>query len=262
MNQVFDAARIILCFCFLIYASWSDYKSREVTNKVWVIFGPLALLLTGLQILLFSIQPLQMVTFYVLSFAITSGLAITIFYVGGFGGADAKALMCIALALPVYPSNLLSHSVGFVSPMFPITIFSNSVLLGALSVFFALFRNFLWTTRNKESMFDGLKKESFARKILAMISGYKVKLVKLENSHMFPLEDVEINEAGEKSRKLLVFPDYDEREDIINRLKENKPNKWVWATPGLPLLIFITAGLIIALAYGDIIWLFLGSFLF
>ncbi|WNZ28635.1 MAG: prepilin peptidase [Candidatus Bathyarchaeota archaeon] len=262
MNQIFDGARIILCLTFLIYASWSDYKTREVSNKVWVIFGPLALLLTGLQILLFSSQPFQMVTFYVLSFAITSGLAIAIFYVGGFGGADAKALMCIALALPVYPTNLLGPSAGFVSPLFPITIFSNSVLLGALSVFFAIFRNIIWTTRNNEKMFEGLKKESFGRKILALISGYKIKLSKLETSHMFPLEDVEINEAGEKTRKLLVFPDYDEREDIISRLKESMSDGWVWATPGLPLLIFITAGLIIALTYGDIVWYLLGAFLF
>ncbi|MEJ2126617.1 MAG: A24 family peptidase C-terminal domain-containing protein [Candidatus Bathyarchaeota archaeon] len=219
MNQILDGARIVLCLVFLVYASWSDYKSREVSNKVWLIFGPLALLLTGTQILFFASQPFQLVTFYVLSFAITSGLAITIFYVGGFGGADAKALMCIALALPVYPSNLLSHYVGFVSPLFPITIFSNSVLLGALSVF-------------------------------------------LDNSHMFPLEDIETTDDGEKSPKLLVFPNYDERENIIKRLKENKPNGWVWATPGLPLLIFITAGLIIALIIGDIIWLLLGSFLF
>lgn len=262
MNQILDGARIVLCLVFLVYASWSDYKSREVSNKVWLIFGPLALLLTGTQILFFASQPFQLVTFYVLSFAITSGLAITIFYVGGFGGADAKALMCIALALPVYPSNLLSHYVGFVSPLFPITIFSNSVLLGALSVFFAIFQNLIWTTKNKESLFEGLKTESVARKILAIISGYKIKLSKLDNSHMFPLEDIETTDDGEKSPKLLVFPNYDERENIIKRLKENKPNGWVWATPGLPLLIFITAGLIIALIIGDIIWLLLGSFLF
>ncbi|MEJ2244101.1 MAG: A24 family peptidase C-terminal domain-containing protein [Candidatus Bathyarchaeota archaeon] len=107
-----------------------------------------------------------------------------------------------------------------------------------------------------------LKTESVARKILAIISGYKIKLSKLDNSHMFPLEDIETTDDGEKSPKLLVFPNYDERENIIKRLKENKPNGWVWATPGLPLLIFITAGLIIALIIGDIIWLLLGSFLF
>jgi preflagellin peptidase FlaK len=262
LNQILDGARIILCLVFLVYASWSDYKSREVSNKVWAVFGPLALLLTAIQILFFSSQSFQMVTFYVLSFAITSGLAITIFYVGGFGGADAKALMCIALALPVYPNSLLTHNIGFVSPLFPITIFSNSVLLGALSVFFAIFRNLVWATQYKERLFECLKNQSIGRKILALISGYKIKLSKLENSHMFPLEDFEINEDGKKSQKLLVFPDYDEREDIINRLKENKPNGWVWATPGLPLLIFITAGLIIALVFGVFIWLLLGSFLF
>jgi archaeal preflagellin peptidase FlaK len=262
LNQILDGARIIICLIFLVYASWSDYKSREVSDKVWALFGPLALLLTGVQILFFSSQPLQMVTFYALAFVITSGLAVAIFYFGGFGGADAKALMCIALALPVYPSNLLSHNVGFISPLFPITIFSNGVLLGALSVFFAIFRNLLWITQNKEGLFEGMKAESVVRKILVLVSGYKIKLSKLENSHMFPLEDFEINEDGEKSPKLLVFPDYDEREDIINRLKENKPNGWIWATPGLPLLIFITAGLIVALAFGDIIWLMLGSFLF
>ena len=258
MNQVLDAARIVLCLSFLVYASWRDYKTREVSNKVWVIFGPIALVLTGLQILLFSSQPFQMTIFYVLSFAITSGLAVAIFYVGGFGGADAKALMCIALVLPVYPEYLLSRSVGFVSPLFPITIFSNSVLLGALSVFYALFRNLLWKTKHKMMLFEGLKNQSVGRKIVAIISGYKVKLSKLENSHMFPLEDVALNESNEKEKKLLVFPDYDEREDIISRIKENTPDGWVWATPGLPLLIFITAGLIVALTYGDIIWFLLG----
>lgn len=247
----------------MIYASWSDYKTREVSNKVWVILGPLALALTGLQILAYSSQPLQLIVPYVLSFAITSGLAITVFYVGGFGGADAKAFMCIALALPVYPEFLLSQPVGFVSILFPITIFSNSVLLGALSVFYALFRNLLWRIRNKEGVFEGLQTESFGHKILALLSGYKVKMSKLENGHMFPLEDVELTDEGEKKRKLLVFPKYEEREDIIARIRENMNEKKheVWVTPGLPLLIFITAGLIIALAYGDIVWFLLGSFL-
>ena len=127
MNQILDCARIILCLSFLIYASWSDYKIREVSNKVWIILGPSALALTSFQFLVYSAQPNQLLTFYVLSFAVTSGLAIIIFYVGGFGGADAKALMCIALALPVYPNHLLSQPAGFVSPLFPITIFTNSV---------------------------------------------------------------------------------------------------------------------------------------
>jgi len=262
VNQIFDGARIILCLSFLIYASWSDWKTREVSNKVWVILGPLALALTAFQFLIYSPQLLLL---YILSFVITSVLAIAIFYAGGFGGADAKALMCIALALPVYPEYLLPQPAGLFSPLFPLTIFTNSVLLGALSVFYALFRNLLWKVRNRGGVFEGLETESFGRKILALFSGYKVKISKLERGHMYPLEDVDVNDEGEVKRKLLVFPKDEEREEIVARIvenvKEERLDGGVWVTPGLPLLIFVTAGLVIALAYGDIVWILLSSFL-
>jgi len=265
MNQMLDGARIILCLSFLIYASWSDWKTREVSNKVWVILGPLALALTGFQFLFCSSQPLQLIQSYVLSFVVISVLAVAVFYAGGFGGADAKALMCIALALPVYPSHLLPQPAGLFSPLFPLTIFTNSVLLGALSVFYALLRNLVWKARNKGNLFDGLDEESFGRKILALVSGYKVKLSKLKTGHTFPLEDLEVSEDGKAKRKLMVFPKDEEREEIISRIVENieeeKLEGGIWATPGLPLLIFITAGLIIALAYGDIVWIMLNAIL-
>ena len=265
MNQILDGSRIILCLSFLIYASWSDYKTREVSNKVWVILGPISLALTGFQFLFYSPQPLELLISHVLSFAITSGLAIAVFYAGGFGGADAKALMCIALALPIYPSNLLIKPLGFISPLFPITIFTNSVLLGTLSVFYALFRNIFWIIKNKIGIFEGLESETFGRKILALVSGYKINISKLKMGHTYPLEDIEVNDEGVKKRKLLVFPSYDEREEIIGRISENVENDklsgGVWATPGLPLLIFITAGLIVSLFYGDVVWILISSFI-
>ena len=35
----------------------------------------------------------------------------------------------------------------------------------------------------------------------------------------------------------------------------------VWATPGLPMLIFVTVGLIIALSLGDIVWILVSHLL-
>ena len=262
MNQILDGARTIICLSFLIYASWSDYKTREVSDKVWIILGPLALALTAFQFLVFD--PELLLT-YVLSFAVTSALAFLIFYAGGFGGADAKALMCISLALPVYPNYFLPQPSGLFSPLFPLTIFTNSVLLGALSVFYALLRNLLWTARNRGGLFKGMETESLGRKIVALFSGYKINVSKLEKGHMYPLEDVYINEKGDRKRKLMVFPKDEEREEIVARIlenvKEEKVDGGVWVSPGLPLLIFITAGLIIALAYGDLVWILLSSFL-
>ena len=262
MNQIFDGARTIVCLSFLIYASWSDYKTREVSNKVWIILGPLALALTAFQFLVFD--PEHLLT-YVLSFAVTSALALLIFYAGGFGGADAKALMCIALALPVYPSYFLPQPSGLFSPLFPLTIFTNSVLLAALSVSYALLRNLLWIGRNSGGLFEGLETESLGRKVVALFSGYKVKVTKLKKGHMYPLEDVYVDEEGDKKRKLMVFPKDEEREEIVARILENvdeeKYDGGLWVTPGLPLLIFITAGLIVALACGDLVWILFSSFL-
>ena len=226
------------------------------------MFAPLAFTITFIQILTSDFSQLPS---YAISVGLTSAFSLLIFYAGGFGGADAKALMCISLALPVYPNHFLPQPPGLFSPIFPLTIFTNSVLLGALSVFYALFRNLLWTARNSGSLFEGLETESFGRKIMALFSGYKVKVSKLEKGHMYPLEDVYVNDEGERKRKLLVFPKDEEREEIVARIlenvKEERVDGGVWATPGLPLLIFITAGLIIALAYGDIVWILLSSFL-
>jgi preflagellin peptidase FlaK len=262
MNEIFDGARVLLCLTFLVYASWSDYKTREVSNIVWGILAPLAVALTAFQFFMFTSELLYT---YFLSFAITSALAIALFYAGAFGGADAKALMCISLALPVYPKHLLQQP-WFVSPLFPITVFTNGVLLAAISVVYALFRNLLWRSRNEKGLFEGLEKESVGRKILTLLCGYKVKISKLKKvAHLYPLEDVYVNETEENRRKLLVFPKDEEREDIVERLlkaaDEGELKNGVWATPGLPMLIFITVGLIVALAYGDIVWVVLSSVL-
>jgi len=229
---------------------------------VWALLAPSAFALTSIQFFIFTPELLGI---YALSFITTSALSIALFYAGAFGGADAKALMCLSLALPIYPTHLL-QPYGFVSPLFPITVFTNAVLLASLSVFYALLRNFFWKGRNKRGLFEGFEKESFSRKILTLLCGYKVKITELEKGkYLYPLEDVYASETEESGRKLLVFPKDEEREDIVGRLlkakDEGKLENEVWATPGLPMLIFITAGLIVALAYGDIIWILLRAIL-
>jgi prepilin signal peptidase PulO-like enzyme (type II secretory pathway) len=38
-------------------------------------------------------------------------------------------------------------------------------------------------------------------------------------------------------------------------VKSGKIDANIWATPGLPMLIFVTLGLIVALTFGDVVWL-------
>jgi len=261
LELAFDAARVALSLLFLLYASWSDWKQREVSNKVWIVFAPLAFSFTIVQFALFA---QELLLSYLISFALTSAMAVALFYVGAFGGADAKALMCIALALPS-PVRLVS-SVSLFLPIFPFTVFSNSVLLAAFSAVYALLRNFLWKLRAKAGLFAGFENESVLRKITVLITGYKVEPASLEKTlHSYPLEDITVKEDGSTERKLLTFPKDETRESIVARIvsrsKEGKIPDGVWATPGLPLLIFITAGLILALLVGDLVWIILRLFL-
>ncbi len=244
---------------FFFYASWSDLKKREVSNKVWAILAPLAFALTFTQFFLFAPDMLQI---YAFSFIVTSAVSVTLFYAGAFGGADAKALICLSLALPTPPTNLLQPLLGIVSPLFPITVFCNAVLLAALTIFYALTRNLLWKYRTGKNLFEGFEEQSRSRKILAVLCGYKVNITELEGErHSYPLEDVLVGETGEAERRLLMFPSDEKKEEIVERILEAKEKgkigDEVWVTPGLPLLIFITAGLIIALILGDIIYIVL-----
>jgi len=250
-----------MALSFLFYASWSDYKTREVSNTVWILFAPLAFALAFLGIYIYEFSQLSS---YGICFGLTTAFAIILFYSGGFGGADAKALMCLALALPFHPESLPSPLSGEISPIsqifFPITIFSNSVLLAAATAIYMLLRNIFRRQKTGERLFDkGHKDESFGRKILVLITGYKTSINKLkEKWHLYPLEDVENVENGFK-RKLVVLPKDEGRNAIVERLaeavKRGVIRDGIWATPGLPMLIFITAGLIIALLLGDIVWI-------
>jgi preflagellin peptidase FlaK len=256
---IFVAARVAVTAAILIYASWSDFKTREVSNRVWVIYAPIALGLSLAEFLLFDSSKLLL---FGASVGFTIGLAFLLFYSGGFGGADSKALMCIAVALPFAPT-AFTPVLG-ISPtsqyIFPLTIFSNGVLFAATTGIYMIFRNLIWHKKMDKKMFTGtLANESIGKKFLILITGYKVTVAKLQAKwHVFPMEDIKDSENG-LERKLVVVPRDEGRADVVDRLsnaaKAGKIDNYVWATPGLPMLIFITLGLIVALLFGDVIWL-------
>jgi preflagellin peptidase FlaK len=258
--QPIAVAKAFLSLAALSYASWSDYKTREVSNMVWLFYAPVALALNLAEIFVFGFDLLLL---YGLCFGLTSAFAIILFYTGAFGGADAKAFMCLALALPFYPKALFIPISGKFSPImqlfFPLTVFSNSVLLAALMAVYILLHNLLWRWRTRKPLFeDMLRNEPIGKKLLVLLTSYKTPISRLkERWHIYPMEDIETVD-NKPVRRLLVFPRDEGRDAIVERLSRAVeagviPEN-VWATPGLPMLVFVTMGLMIALLYGDLIW--------
>jgi len=159
---------------------------------------------------------------------------------------------------------------GGVSPtsqiIFPITIFGNAVLFAAASGVYMIIRNVFWHKKTKTKMFSGtLASESIGKKFLVLITGYKMSISKVkEKWHIFPMEDVCYQDVNLK-RNLVIVPHDEGREKIVEHLSkavdEGKIDSYVWATPGLPMLIFVTLGLIVALLLGDFVWLLVSTVL-
>lgn len=263
LNALLNALKILVSLVFLTYASWRDYKTREVSNRVWILYAPVALILSLVD---FGLYDSSNLPFFGLSFGVTTVVALVLFYSGGFGGADSKALMCIALALPFLPeltsTPIISSGISPLSQIvFPLTIFGNAALLAAGSGLYLLFHNIIWHIKNKREFFEGsLSNESIGKKIVVIITGYRTSVNKIEDKwHIYPLENVVDEGENLLKRNLVVVPKEEGRDEIIQHLsdavKAGKISDYLWATPGLPMLIFITIGLIAALVFGDLVWI-------
>jgi hypothetical protein len=130
-----------------------------------------------------------------------------------------------------------------------------------------LMRNLIQRATTGKKLFEGsLSTESIGKKMLVLITGYKVSVAKLkEKWHVYPMEDLDSDGEGSPKRRLVVVPRDEGRSEIVERLSNavdaGKISDYVWATPGLPMLIFVTIGLIVALLFGDLVWLFVSFIL-
>jgi preflagellin peptidase FlaK len=250
-----EYVRMILSLLFLSYASWQDYKSREVSDIVWGLFAPLGLALTLLNI--FLVGDYFLFTILFLSFLLVAGINIFLFYIGFFGGADVKAFICLSIAFPFQPT-FLQPGLGIVSPLYTMSIFSNAVLISSLTAVGIFLYNVLLYFVKSESFFEGLDQESIFKKMLILFTGYKIQISELRRRpYLVPLEVFSREENGEITRSLKLFVRTDvEPESSIAEIESffGSHSQKVWVTPFLPYIVFITVGFIVTLFVGDIIF--------
>lgn len=256
-----DYLRVLMSLGLLGYASWSDLKWREVSDWVWIIFAPFGVLLTGLSI--YFTGAWSLLIDLGVSVGVMFTLSVLLFGLGFFGGADAKAFICLSVALPWYPRYIpFSPLTEFIQPLFALAVFYNGVLAAASSALYVMGRNIVWKLQTGRSLFEGLENPPLWKKGLAVLSGYRVKISDLEKSiHLYPLEDAEEGE-GKVTRRLRVFVKVEEEKEIVVKRLRGLGDKGVlsdevWATPGLPLILFITIGFVLALFLGDFFGLIL-----
>jgi preflagellin peptidase FlaK len=238
---------VVFCSLILLYACYSDLKTRTVANEVWLLMIAVGI---PLAIYNFYVQGIPFLIRFVLSLAVTFALSYLFFYMNLFGGADAKSLISIAVLLPVNP--LLSTSLIFYPLPFAVTTLFNGAII-SLIVPPSLFLYNLLPLRSA-----GLQKDLS----LAFI-GYKMRidgLAKSKHKFLRLLHSYESAEGAGKEgtvKRKFSFGGAEIDDETIEKLKnyyaQGKISEDVWVTPGLPYMLFITAGFFIALFYGNLI---------
>ena len=255
---IIDWASLGVSLAALIVASISDLKTREVSDKVWLAYGPVALVLFIARIIEVPIDA----PIFAVSAIATVVVAFLLFQFGVMGGADSKALMCIGLALPVPPGGVSAlWQPSLVLYPFPIAVLVNSFLLSIGMAAFILVKN-LMQGASAKGLFRGFEKESILRKLMILFTSYKTSFNMLESRvYLFPAEQVEVSESKPIRHFRIVSNAEEDREKLISKLEEYKDtglySDGVWVTPGLPHLVFVTASLGIVLVIGDLLmWMF------
>jgi len=225
-----DIIRFITGFSILFYASYTDIKTRMAPNILWIIMGGIGAVLLLIQ---FIVDGFGDQVLYLIFIPVMIGLVYLFFQLRLiFGGADAKALMAIALLTPFHPFQMLTTYPLYPSFMpFSWAIFSNSIFLFLFIPLSLCFLNIVKGNIRFPHCF----------------LGYKVTIEKAKKTFVWPLERFE-----NETLKLTYVPaSFDPSEQI--KLFEKKGLKEIWVTPKIPFMIPLLAGFITAFFFGDIL---------
>jgi preflagellin peptidase FlaK len=193
-----------------------------------------------------------------ISIGATSALAFALFYIGLYGGADAKALIALSLTLPTPPTSL-QPLIWAVIPIFPISALLNGVLFSVLTVPYMAVKNIRWKVENRRKLFEGLEHEPTLKKAATLLSSAKYTTSELRKRKFYDIvENLEQTPTG-ISRHLKLMARVEDVEEPIDLdkldslLTKSGGSRELWVTPQLPMLVFILIGFASALMLGDLI---------
>ena len=132
-----DLLRLVAVPVFA-WAAYRDVETRRVPNRTWLPLLVVGVLALAWDAWLHFNQVAYQQRFFAIQVVLSLGLVAPLGYVfwrlGGFGGADAKAVISLAVLFPVYPRFYLDVGALPLNEatlgVFSLTILSNTVLVG------------------------------------------------------------------------------------------------------------------------------------
>ena len=232
----FLVCKLVLCAGFLSVASLQDWRTRKVSNQVWLWFFPLCL-----GIGLFECVLMGSFGGWFGSVGVVVFMAFMMWFMGGVGGADAKCWICIGVMFPFFPLTSVAW--------FGVFVFMVASLLGGF-VFCGV--NVVCNVRDwrrGDHVFFGFCRERVWKKVLVFLFARRVDVGRVDCRFFEPVERVVVVEEDGLSRHLMPFGCGRMREaaayDLKRYVGEGKIYDKVWASPTIPLVPFLTVSLFV-----------------
>jgi preflagellin peptidase FlaK len=228
-----DITRFLVGVIILAYASYTDIKTRRASNLLWFIIGSVGAFLLIIQYFTTGIDNIVYLAFIPIMI-----LLMFVFFQLRliFGGADAKAIMALAILVPLEPA-IFNYPLWSSIMPFSWVIFSNSIILFLFIPISLLIFNM--AKRNVE----------FPHVFL----GYKMDIKKARQKFVWPLEKIK-----DGKRRFSYMPKEFDAEKEFNEF-EKLGYRHIWVTPKIPFMIPLLAGFICAFILGDILYTLMNS---
>lgn len=224
-----DCIRLITGVILLAYASYTDIKTRRAANILWIIMAVVGVVLLIIHYIAVGFQNIWYLVFIPLMIAL-----MYLFFQMRllFGGADAKALMALAILVPIQPS-LLGEQLPLWKSFMPGSwiIFANATIL----FLFIPISLLLYNIARRNIQFPHC------------LLGYKTTVEKAKQKFVWPLEKIK-----DGKRKLMYMPkkfDVDEELAEFEKLGLTE----IWVTPKIPFMIPLLIGFVVTFFLGDIL---------
>lgn len=213
----------------LFIASLSDYKSREIDDKVWIL-GSIPLF----AILVYRLYAGSIgLLLYLASLTISAILTATIWFTGIMGEADAIAILFIGLFYPPEPKQMFS-----LCPFPVISVIFNSLIIATFYIAYNLLLNI--SVLKKENVFDEYEASLLAKIFALTTLRYIDKREYRAKKYMYAPA-----EAVKNEKKTLLF-----NLTIPEEEAPEPPSEKFWAVVYLPYVLFITVGYILSITIG------------
>ena len=250
----------VIVLPFLVYASYSDIKTREISNWVWVV-----LLLIGLPLNIFRVilyfNDFPVLLQGVVCVFLGASLGVLLALMGLWGEADSKGLICMSFVSPLFPFAAVIPLIGTINAIIPMSLayFMNGYLfLLPLLPLFPIY-NLIGLIRDPERY--SFPQSTLWKRIVAFCTGYPADVETLKSKGIWDYDFLERpTENGiwvSALRIGLSEPEEDaqrKRAWLETAIQEGK--KTVWVQTGYPAFVTLTLGYITAMLFGNILVVF------